>query len=605
VSPEEIRPEDQDPAADPETPDASTKDTPAPADAAAEPSNASEPKYVVGQRVWGQILRLSEERAVVALGERGLEEGQLDLIHLRDEFGNLSVSEGDEVQAYVVRVEPSIKLAPTLFPPAAEVMSRLKEAMDKGEAVRGRVTGTNRGGLDVQIDGRRAFCPFSHIEIGRCERPEIYVNQLLDFRVAELDEEKKRIVVSRRAILEEARREKLHELRAQIKEGAIFDGVVTRLQPFGAFVDIGGIDGLVHVSEMSFDRIDHPSKVLRRGEKVRVRVMGISPGKDGKERIRLSIKALMEDPWTTIDRHFHEGDIITGMVTRVTDFGAFVKLMPGIEGLLHVSQYKPRDPRGPAPATPAVTAEAPSSPPAAEEAPPPESDAPVAAPADGAAPSAADGTPAVQSAEPAVQSAEPAVQSAEPAVQSAEPAVQPAEPAVQPAEPAVQPAEDGGPVTPVASMEITIKISRIDRQRRRISLALRDEEQHGERKLSHDAVVGEVVEGVVRAVKPYGVFLDLPSVGPWVSGLLPGAETGLGRETNLRRKFPQGEKVRVEIIDIDDQGRIRLSRRSLIEAAERGETGAAGVSKGSATSSPGGFTQLAEALKKARGKGPE
>jgi small subunit ribosomal protein S1 len=563
VSPEEIRSENQDPAADPETPDASTKDTPAPAEAAAEPSNASEPKYAVGQRVWGQILRLSEERAVVALGERGLEEGQLDLIHLRDEFGNLSVSEGDEVQAYVVRVEPSIKLAPTLFPPAAEVMSRLKEAMDKGEAVRGRVTGTNRGGLDVQIDGRRAFCPFSHIEIGRCERPEIYVNQLLDFRVAELDEEKKRIVVSRRAILEEARREKLHELRAQIKEGAIFDGVVTRLQPFGAFVDIGGIDGLVHVSEMSFDRIDHPSKVLGRGEKVRVRVMGISPGKDGKERIRLSIKALMEDPWTTIDRHFHEGDIITGMVTRVTDFGAFVKLMPGIEGLLHVSQYKPRDPRGPAPATPAVTAEAPSSPPAAEEAPPPESDAPVAAPADEAAPSAADGTPAVQ------------------------------------------PAEDSGQVTPVASMEITVKISRIDRQRRRISLALRDEEQHGERKLSHDAVVGEVVEGVVRAVKPYGVFLDLPSVGPWVSGLLPGAETGLGRETNLRRKFPQGEKVRVEIIDIDDQGRIRLSRRSLIEAAERGETVAAGGSKGSATSSPGGFTQLAEALKKARGKGPE
>ena len=570
MSPEEIRPEEQDPAADPGAPDASTKDTPAPVEAAAEPSNASEPEYAVGQRVWGQILRLSEERAVIALGERGLEEGQLDLIHLRDEFGNLSVSEGDEVQAYVVRVEPSIKLAPTLFPPAAEVMSRLKEALDKGEVVRGRVTGTNRGGLDVQIDGRRAFCPFSHIEIGRCERPEIYVNHLLDFRVAELDEEKKRIVVSRRAILEEARREKLHELRAQIKEGATLEGVVTRLQPFGAFVDIGGIDGLVHVSEMSFDRIDHPSKVLRRGEKVRVRVLGISPGKDGRERIRLSIKALMEDPWTTIDRHFHEGDIITGMVTRVTDFGAFVKLMPGIEGLLHVSQYKPRDPRGPAPATPAVTAEASSSPPAAKEAPPSESDAPVAAPADGAAPSAADGTPAVQ-----------------------------------PAEPAVQPAEDSGQVTPVASMEITIKISRIDLQRRRISLTLRDEEQHGERKLSHDAVVGEVVEGVVRAVKPYGVFLDLPSVGPWVSGLLPGAETGLGRETNLRRKFPQGEKVRVEIIDIDDQGRIRLSRRSLIEAAERGETGAAGVSKGSATSSPGGFTQLAEALKRARGKGPE
>lgn len=493
----------------------STTETPKTDEESTPPQEES--KYKIGERVWGKVLRLTESQAILGLGENELDEGALDLVHMRDEFGNLSLSEGDGLQVYVVKVKPDIKLAPSLYPPAAEVMKKLKDAHEQKETIRARVTGINRGGLDVMFEGRRAFCPFSHIEIGRCENPEIYLNKILDFKVTELDEEKKRIVFSHRAILEEERKEKLSELRAQLKEGMECEGVVKRLQPFGAFVDIGGIDGLVHVSEISYERLDHPSQVLKKGEKVRVKILEISPGKDGKDRIRLSIKTLMPDPWTIMEQSMHEGDIVTGKVMRVTDFGAFVKLLPGIEGLLHVSQYKPRG---------------------QENAPAPEGDGPVISD------------------------------------------------------------------VPIVSQEITVKVTRIDTQRRRISLSLRDEARPGAgTKYDHDASVGDRVEGVVRTVKPYGVFLDLPSLGPWVSGLLPGQETGLGREANLRKAFPQGMKCEVEIIDIDDRGRLRLSRRAFVEGADEGVM-PAGSAKGGAlpTAPPGGFNVLADALRKAQGK---
>ncbi|MFH1143329.1 MAG: S1 RNA-binding domain-containing protein [Candidatus Eisenbacteria bacterium] len=490
-------------------------DSAAPTDPAAPSGDASD--FKLGQRVWGPILRLTEDHAVVSLSEQGVVEGTLDLIHLRDEFGNLGVAEGDEVQAFIVRLAPAIILAPSLYPPATEVLRKMREAMDRQEPVRGRVTAVNRGGLEVQIDGRRAFCPFSQIEIGRCENAEIYLNRLLDFQVTEIDEEKKRVILSRRPLLEKERREKLGDLHTQIKAGVEFDGVVRRVQPFGAFVDIGGVEGLVHVSEISHDRVENPEEVLRPGEKVRVRVLDVSQGKDGKERIKLSIRATMIDPWTKANELFHQGDIVTGKVMRVTEFGAFVKLNPGIEGLLHVSQYKPRIPRG-------AEAEA------TEAA--PQADAPVEQ-------------------------------------------------------------------VPEAGQELTVRITRIELDRKRISLALRDEERGSER-ADHGAVIGESVEGVVRSVKRFGVFVDLPSLGPWVSGLLPASETGLGREVNLARKFRLGEKLQVEIIEIDERGRIRLSQKRTLEGAEAPQ---AALDARKAVAPPaGGLTLFAQAFKRAEKK---
>ncbi len=485
------------------------------------------PKYRVGQRLWGKVVRLTETKAHVAIDQDELDEGILDLLHLRDDYGNLSISEGDGLQVFVIGLHPHLRVATSLFPPAAEVMHHLTEAREKGERVRGRVAGINRGGLEVLVDGRRAFCPFSQIEIGRCEKPEIYLNHILEFKVLELEPEKKKIILSHREVLIEERRKTAEQMRAQITEGAEFDGVVVRLQPFGAFVDIGGVDGLVHVSELSHDRIQDPSEVVKVGEKVRVKVMGISKDKQGRERIRLSMRAILANPWTRIQELFHEGDIVTGRVVRVTDFGAFIKIHPGVEGLLHVSQYKPRPPRGAIPQVPEGTA---------------------------AGDAAGDGT------------------------------------------------------TPLVGQDLTVKIARIEAERRRVSLVLREESQPDrQRKVEHDGAVGDRLEGVVRTVKPYGVFLDLPTLGPWVSGLLPGQETGLPREANLRKVFPVGEKFEVEIIDIDEQGRLRLSRRSIVEAAERGTTtpGAeAGEVQGQAPSAapPGGFGAMAEALKRAQEK---
>jgi small subunit ribosomal protein S1 len=507
---------------------------PGPSEAPVAPAGESAPqaggevRFQVGQRVWGPVLRLTEAQAVIGLSEHGLEEGVLDLVHLRDEFGNLSVAEGDEVQAYVVAISPALTLAPTLLPPAAEVLQRLQEAMDAGQSVRGRVTGVNRGGLEVDIEGRRAFCPYSQIDIGRCENAEIYLNHILDFMVTEIDREKRRLVVSHRAVLERERQEKLGGLREQIREGAEFDGVVKRLQPFGAFVDIGGIEGLVHVSEISFDRIADPQEALRVGEKVRVRVLGVLQDKTGRDRIRLSIKATLEDPWAKLSEQFHEGDIVRGAVVRVTEFGAFVKLYPGVEGLLHVSQYKPR--QRPAPA--------------------PRSDE---AAADEALSAAAE--------------------------------------------------TSGEDHTPKLGQEIFVRISRIEPARKRISLALREEDRPERRRAEHDAVVGEVVEGVVRTIKPYGVFIDLPSLGPWVSGLLPGAETGLGREVPLARNFKPAERVQVEIIEVDEQGRIRLSQRTIREREEKAASPGAADSGDviARMAPPGGFNALAEAFRRAEG----
>ncbi len=571
-------PETAKPAESAESP---APETAKPAESAESPApETAKPAFSVGDRIWGQVLRMTDTKAVVALGEQGLEEGQLDLVHLRDKFGNLSLSDGDEVQAYVTAVSPAIALAPSLLPPSNEVYEKLKAAKEADEIIPARVMGLNRGGLELDVEGQRAFCPYSHIEIGRCENPEIYVNHILDFKVVELDEEKKRAVLSRRPILEAERREKLHEILAEVKEGAESDGVVTRLQPFGAFVDIGGVEGLVHVSEMSFDRIAHPKEVVRRGEKVRVKVLGVTHGKDGKERIRLSMKALMQDPWLTIDNLFNRNDIVTGLVTRITDFGAFVKLHPGIEGLLHVSEYKPREGESKPSAAQKTTADKTA----------------AAEPATTGEPTGTTEQPATEAEKPAATTEQPATTAEKPAAMTEQPATEAEKPAAtdQPNATDENPAAEGVPVT---GAEITVRIARIDRERRRISLSLQDESRDRGKK-EHDASVGEVHTGVVRNIKPYGVFVDLPTVGPWVSGLLPISETGLDRGANLNKTFSEGQEVKIEIIEIDDRGRLRLSQKSLIEGAEEGSRP---MKKGGLpTAPPGGFNVFAEAMKRAQ-----
>jgi ribosomal protein S1 len=208
----------------------------------------------------------------------------------------------------------------------------------EGMVVEARVTETNKGGLAVDVNGIRGFMPISQIDLYRVEDVEQFVNQKLLCMVTEVVPEERNLVVSRRALLEKDREENREKLWAQLAEGQVYDGIVRTLKDFGAFVDIGGVDGLLHVSEMSWQRVADPSKFVQPGQKVKVVVLKLDPE---KRKVSFGMKQLTESPWDSADDKYAHGTLITGKVTRLMDFGAFVELEPGVEGLIHISELSP------------------------------------------------------------------------------------------------------------------------------------------------------------------------------------------------------------------------------------------------------------------------
>ncbi|MBK9128632.1 MAG: S1 RNA-binding domain-containing protein [Phycisphaerales bacterium] len=209
------------------------------------------------------------------------------------------------------------------------------EALRVGDVVRAKVTGSNIGGLELRVHGLRGFMPMSQVDLVRREDFASHVNHWLECEVVEIDRKGKNVVLSRRRVLERQREEDRQQLRFQLAEGQVRKGVVRRLADFGAFVDLGGIDGLLHVSDMSYSRINHPSEMLKEGDEVEVKVIKLDLVKD---RISLGLKQLATDPWTTVEGKYHPGDTVDGKVTRLMDFGAFVEIEPGVEGLIPVSE---------------------------------------------------------------------------------------------------------------------------------------------------------------------------------------------------------------------------------------------------------------------------
>ena len=205
----------------------------------------------------------------------------------------------------------------------------------EGATIEAKVTGSNTGGLELSVNSIRGFMPASQIDVVRVENFGDYVNKKLQCVVTEVNEGRKRLVLSRRAILERENQEKKQELLSTLAVGQTLDGIVTKLMDFGAFVDIGGAEGLVHVSKMSWDRVTHPSDVLKAGQQVKVKVEKINAA-DGK--ISLSYRDTLENPWTSIDQKYPAGAVVDGTVSRLAQFGAFVKLEPGVEGLVHISE---------------------------------------------------------------------------------------------------------------------------------------------------------------------------------------------------------------------------------------------------------------------------
>jgi small subunit ribosomal protein S1 len=293
----------------------------------------------VGTRVKGTVVSIGDEYLLMDYGGRS--EAVAETRHFKNDDGTVKVGVGDVLDLYVVESTDRVVLAPRVRTDAQAGRKAVRDAFAAGIPVSGKVTGVNPGGLTVDLGGMRGFCPVSQIEAGFCSDPSVYVGRTLEFQITSIEEGRGSAVVSRRALLRKGDDEKAKERIASLEPGVELEGKVVRIEAFGAFVDLGGVDGLVHVSELRHERTNNPRDVVKEGETVKVKVLKIEPGKGGKPRIALSMRAAAPDPWVGIETRFSPGMRLTGTVARATDFGAFITVAPGIDGLVHVSEAAP------------------------------------------------------------------------------------------------------------------------------------------------------------------------------------------------------------------------------------------------------------------------
>jgi small subunit ribosomal protein S1 len=293
-------------------------------------------RFERGQTIEGTIVAIGREVAFVNVGGKG--EAQLELDELKDAEGTLEVAVGDRIQAVVVSNEGGLTLSRKLARGAA-THRQLEDAFRAGLPVEGRVERVVKGGYEVRVGGQRAFCPMSQIDIVRTAAPEAHQGQVYAFRIIELREGGRDLVVSRRALLEEEQKADAVAVRETVVAGAVLSGRVASVREYGAFVDLGaGVQGLLHVSEMAWSRVSDPSQLLSPGQEVTVKVLRVD---EGGRKVALGLKQLSADPWSTVQDSYAVGQVRAGRITRLAEFGAFVELEPGVEGLAHASTFAP------------------------------------------------------------------------------------------------------------------------------------------------------------------------------------------------------------------------------------------------------------------------
>ena len=451
------------------------------------------PALEVGQVVKGRVILVGAESVFVDVGGKG--EAWIERAELTDEEGRLRVGVGDEVEATVVSTGDEVRLSHKLRQ-GAHAREALAVAASAGVPIEGRVAAVIKGGYEVTVAGLRAFCPFSQMDVRRVETAEDFVGRVLEFRITTYGERGRNIVLSRRQILEERAAKAAEETWQKVVPGAVLPGTVAALADFGAFVDLGGVQGLVPVSEVSHSRVARPSDRLRVGEPVMVKVLKVD---DEKRKISLSLKALEGDPWVAVPGRLRERQVVRGRAVRATEFGVFVELLPGVDGLLHVSEI-PRSRQG----------------------------------------AIREGT--------------------------------------------------------AAGAELSVMIVNIDSEKRRIALALAPDDAAPGAQVESTLAVGAVLTGTVERVEPFGVFVRL---GPGQTGLIPNAELGTARGTDVRKSFPAGSEVKVLVLAIEEGGRrIRLSREKALAHEEQAETEA--YLRDSTKKGDGFGLTLGERLKQAR-----
>jgi len=286
-----------------------------------------------GRTIEGTVVAIGEESALVDVG--GKSEAEIDIDELKDEDGDLEVAVGDRIKATVVSTAGGLKLSRKLALRAVTA-GQLEDAFRAGLPVEGKVEGEVKGGYEVRVARQRAFCPVSQIDIVRNTESAQHIGRVYRFLITEYKEGGRNLVVSRRTLLEHEQKAQAAEVRKSIVEGAVITGRVVSVRDFGAFVELGGgIQGLLHVSEMAWARIADPSQVAKPGDEITVKVLRLDAD---TQKISLGLKQLLGDPWSKAGEIYKAGQLLSGRVTRVADFGVFVELEPGVDGLIPASE---------------------------------------------------------------------------------------------------------------------------------------------------------------------------------------------------------------------------------------------------------------------------
>lgn len=422
--------------------------------------------FSIGDQVEGTVVLLGADGAFIELG--GRQQAFYPKAELVDARGEIKTKVGARIRGFVVKIDPQGN--PELgrqMGGGGVSLDQLRTAMEEKIPVEGKVSGVNRGGISVTFGKVRGFCPMGHLELHRVQDASKYLQQTLKFHVIEVKE--REVVVSRRAILEEEMKAQQAIALEEIKPGARLSGTVARVVDFGAFVELApGIDGLIPTRELSYDR-RRPDQIVSTGQRVEVLVTEVTQ-KGGKTRIALSLKALGDDPWDRIDQVAPRGQVVQGVVRKLMEFGAFIELAPGIEGLLHVSEL-------------------------------------------GAG------------------------------------------------------AKDPSSYLNVGDPMLVV-VQSVDKERQRISLAPAPKEARaGAKAPTANAQVGDIVEGTVQKIERFGVFVQLDGVaGKAGRGLIPGRELGVDEGADWRKSFPLGSRVKAKVIEA---GRLKLSIKAMKDDEDR------------------------------------
>ncbi len=430
----------------------------------------------VGERVEGTVVLVGRDAVFIEVD--GKREAFIEANELRAPDGTISVKVGDTFAAQVVAVDQGGQVRLGRSVAASGDVASLERAREAGVAVEGKVTGVNKGGLEVDVAGHRAFCPLSQVDRKAGSDPKELIGRTLSFLVTEVRDGGKSVVVSRRAVLEREAGDQAKRTLETLSIGAVIRGTVTAVRDFGAFVDLGGVEGLIPASEVAHDRSRAIGDAVHAGDVVDVLIRDVKPGpKPGATpKITLSLKALAEDPWENAT--LRAGEVVSGTVARVTDFGAFVRLAAsGLEGLLHASEL---------------------------------------------------GGSKV--------------------------------------------GKDEALRALKAGEAIKVVVRSVDKQARRVGLAPAPEGAAAGSVVS-DAPppIGAIVHGKVDHIETYGIFVQLDGTrGRAGRGLVPSAELGVPRGTDLRKAFPEGSPVVATVLETGDR-KLRLSIKAAKDAEERAQ----------------------------------